>query len=42
MRSPLSFFGPQPKRRLSGAYLSCKLSSLMSHFYRGRPAPCAS
>src|SRR5712691_1227175 len=40
MRSPWSFFGPQPKQRLSGAYLSCKLGSPMRVFYSMRePLP---
>src|SRR6267378_4236795 len=40
MRRPWSFFGPQPKQRLSGAYLSCKLGSPMRIFYSMRePLP---
>jgi hypothetical protein len=40
MRNPFSFFGPQPKQRLSGAYLSCKLSSSMRLFYRAFRMQC--
>jgi len=36
----MSFFGPQPKQRLSGAYLSCKLSSFMRLFYRAWCTMC--